>query len=76
MEDFEALCRQAQITFIVPVVQRPRPPGTPMPIASAVETKDKALPKTAKGAANKEREATAQQHQHNEVDNAEIAHGL
>ncbi|CAF1059890.1 unnamed protein product [Didymodactylos carnosus] len=43
LDDFEALCRQAQITFIVPVVQRPRPPGTPI---NPVDPKEKA--KTAK----------------------------
>ncbi|CAF0984067.1 unnamed protein product [Didymodactylos carnosus] len=31
LDDFEALCRQAQISFIVPVVQRPRPPDENLP---------------------------------------------
>jgi hypothetical protein len=74
LEDFDALCRQAQISFIVPVVTRPRPPGTPMATSAIPDIKDKAPPKTAKGAANKDREATAQQH-HNESEIAEIPHG-
>lgn len=74
LEDFEALCRQAQITYIVPVVQRPRPPGTPMVAATVVDVKDKSTPKTAKGAANKEREATAHQ-QHTETESGESNHG-
>ncbi len=73
MEDFEALCRQAQITFIVPIVQRPRPPviGAPIAAAAVVDVKDKAVPKAAKGAANKEREATTQQQHSSEMDSAE-----
>ena len=74
MEDFDALCRQAQITFIVPVVTRPRPPGTPMTASAAIDIKDKAIPKIAKGAATKERESNAQQ-QHSEADSGETAHG-
>lgn len=78
IEDFEALCRQAQITFIVPVVSRPRPPATPMPTASLADGKDKAAQKTGKGTASKERDATAPQQQqpHSELDNTENAHGL
>ncbi len=38
------------------------------------DLKDKAAPKTAKGAINKEREATAQQ-QHNETEVGEAVHG-
>ena len=75
IEDFEALCRQAQVTFIVPVVSRPRPPGTPMPTSSISDVKDKSAPKTAKGAANKEREATAPP-QHGDTDSGETLHGL
>lgn len=74
MEDFDALCRQAQITFIVPVVQRPRPPGTPMAAAAVVDVKDKTTPKTAKGTANKEREPTAHQ-PHTETEGGESNQG-
>ncbi len=73
-EDFEALCKQAQIANPVQVVLRPHPPGTPMAAAAIIDVKDKTLPKTAKGASNKEREAIAQQ-QHTEIDGGEIAHG-
>ncbi len=75
LEDFEALCRQAQISFIVPIVLRPHPPGTPVAATAILaDLKDKAAPKTAKGATNKEREATAQQ-QHNEPEVGEVVHG-
>lgn len=80
IEDFEALCRQAQITFIVPVVNRPRPPATPMPTASLTDAKDKTAQKTGKGTASKDRDATAPQQQqaqpHSEMDSTENAHGL
>ena len=46
-----------------------------MPTSLIGDVKDKATPKTAKGAANKERESTAPQ-QHSEPDNAETVHGL
>ncbi|CAF0991291.1 unnamed protein product [Rotaria sordida] len=76
LEDFEALCRQAQITYIVPIVPRPHPPGTPVAASSIVDIKDKAAPKTAKGAAIKEREPTAQpqQQQPSEADSGEASH--
>jgi len=45
-----------------------------MAAAAIIDVKDKTLPKTAKGASNKEREALAQQ-QHPELDGGEIAHG-
>jgi hypothetical protein len=76
VEDFEALCKQAQLTFTVPIVTRPRPPGTPMPASLIAEVKDKATPKTAKGATTKERENTALQQQHSELDSGETTHGL
>ena len=47
-----------------------------MPAASLAEAKDKSAPKTAKGTANKEREATAPQQQHSELDSTETVHGL
>ncbi|CAF1663838.1 unnamed protein product [Adineta ricciae] len=58
-EDFDALCRQAQVTFMIPIFPRARVPGTPMATSSTTEVKDKAAPKGAKAAANKEREAAA-----------------
>lgn len=63
MEDFDALCRQAQITYIVPVVQRPHPPGTPVVASAIVDTKEKVAPKIAKNATGKEKEPTVQQQQ-------------
>ena len=84
-EDFEALCRQAQVTFMVPVVPRARVPGTPMATSSTTEVKDKAAPKGAKAAANKEREAAAaaaaaaalqQQQSHIDGDLGETSRGL
>ncbi|CAM4814302.1 unnamed protein product [Rotaria magnacalcarata] len=77
LEDFDALCRQAQITYIVPVVPRPHPPGTPVVVSSIVDTKDKTAPKIAKNATNKERETNAQQQQQlqqSETDIGEISH--
>ncbi|CAF0918020.1 unnamed protein product [Rotaria sp. Silwood1] len=73
LEDFEALCRQAQITYIVPIVLRPHPPGTPVVPSAIADIKDKAAPKTAKGAASKEREHTAVQ-QPSEADSGETSH--
>ncbi|CAF0719168.1 unnamed protein product [Adineta steineri] len=76
LEDFEALCRQAQISFVVPVVPRARPPGTPMATSSASDAKDKAAPKAAKGAAaNKEREAAMIQQQQQQQQNSEADAG-
>ena len=75
LEDFDALCRQAQITYIVPVVQRPRAPGTPMTATSVSDGKEKLAPKTVKGAANaKDRDALGQQH--SEIDSADMSPGL
>ncbi|CAF4326358.1 unnamed protein product [Rotaria sp. Silwood2] len=71
--DFEALCRQAQITYIVPIVPRPHPPVTPVVPPSIADIKDKAAPKTAKGATIKEREPTAPQ-QPSEADSGETSH--
>ncbi|UJR38273.1 hypothetical protein I4U23_030946 [Adineta vaga] len=83
LEDFEALCRQAQINFIIPIVPRARVPGTSMATSSTAEVKDKAAPKGGKAAANKEREAAAaaaaaaaallQQQSHTEGDLGESA---
>ena len=73
LEDFDALCRQAQITYIVPVVPRPRVSGTVGGVASAADTKDKAATKTSKIAANKEREAAA--HQHAELESGDTLAG-
>jgi hypothetical protein len=77
LEDFEALCRQAQITFIVPIVPRPRPPGPAAGTSSTTDVKDKSAPKATKGAANKDREAASVlQQQHSEVDTGESSRGL
>jgi hypothetical protein len=46
-----------------------------MPSSSIADSKDKSAPKTAKGAANKERETTAPP-QHGETDSGETLHGL
>ena len=76
MEDFEALCRQAQITFVIPVVPRPHPPGPPMVASTITDVKDKAAPKAAKGAAaNKEREVASVQQQQSEIDAGESSRG-
>lgn len=74
LEDFDALCRQAQITFIVPIVPRPHPPGTQMAASSIIDVKDKTAPKTAKGSVIKERETSTLQ-QPSEIDTGEVAHG-
>ncbi len=77
LEDFEALCRQAQITFIVPIVPRPRPPVPAAGTSTTTDVKDKAASKAAKGAANKDREAASVlQQQHSEVDTGESSRGL
>ena len=73
LEDFEALCRQAQITFIVPVVPRPHPPGIPMVASSIPDNKDKTAPKTAKGVTTKERDAVGTNH--SEVESGETSPG-
>lgn len=75
MEDFEALCRQAQITFVIPVVPRPRPPGPPIVASTITDVKDKVAPKAAKGAANKEREVASVQQQQSEIDTGESSRG-
>ena len=74
LEDFEALCREAQISHLVPVAIRPHLSGTPMVGSSVTDIKDKTTPKTAKGGPSKERESLASQQQ-NETDSGDIPHG-
>lgn len=77
LEDFEALCRQAQINYIVPVVLRPKPPTTPVVPLTASESKEKAQPKTAKGVTSKERDAvTAPGNQQTEAEQNETSSGF
>jgi hypothetical protein len=71
-DDFDALCRQAQITYIVPVVARPRAPGTPMANASTSDAKEKSS-KLNKTQVNKDRDLAAPMH--NETESADISAG-